>query len=690
MNSPPAVAEKTETNFSGLRVIGFESRRAYEMESLIARHGGDPRVAPTLREIPYEINSEAIEFAKRVVEGRADVVILLTGVGTRFLLSVIEKFMPREQFLTAFSKTLIVARGPKPVRALKEIGLCPTIAVPEPNTWRELLKTIDEKISIRDKKVFVQEYGIENKELLSELKKRGAHLSRVPVYRWALPEDLSPLKRAIQEISDGKADILLFTNAAQVHHLLQVASEEGLESSLREALGRVVIASIGPVTSENLAACGLPVDFESSEGKMGILVQEAAQKCPELLLQKRAEWEKVNKMLALPERHFIQFKVKPFSPEACRESLFLKACRREKTSVTPIWIMRQAGRYMKEYRQIRSRVGFLELCKNSDLVCELTVTAQEKLGVDAAIIFSDILLLLEPMGVGLEFTKGEGPYIYRPVRSDADVDSLRDFEIEESLSFVLDAIKKTRSALKPEVPLIGFAGAPFTLLSYLIEGRASENYLHTKTLIYKNPQTWHKLMKKMTRSTAEYMNAQIESGVQAVQLFDSWVGCLSPADYREYVFPHMQQLFASLKTGIPIIHFGTGTAAILELMRDAYPQYSPLLSGTKWTPEANRELVDAKQTGHVEGEVPCVIGLDWRVDLNSAWQRLGNVAVQGNLDPMVLLSDWATIREKTKKILEQAQDRPGHIFNLGHGILPQTPFENAVALVEIVHEMSSR
>ena len=646
------ISGKKRADFSGLRVFSFESRRAYEMERLIQRHRGEPFVAPSMREIPFEANREAVEFAKKILAGKVDVVILMTGVGTRFLLEVIEKSFPREDILKALSQTTLVARGPKPVTALKEMGLTPTLVVPEPNTWREVLSTLDQKLPVKDKKVFVQEYGIPNQDFIRGLKERGAHVSRVPVYRWALPEDLSPLRKAILEVSDGHADILLFTNATQIHHVLRVASEEGLEISFREALERVVVASIGHVASENLKEVGLPCDFESEKSVMGLFVQESSLKCPALLLEKRSNFEKKSKPVTIKP-----YPIRPYDPKACAENPFLKACRSEEVPYTPVWIMRQAGRTMKEYREIRSRVSFLELCKNSDLACEVTVTAQEKLGVDAAILFSDILLILEPMGVGLEYTKGEGPAIHRPVRNSEDVDNLLDPNPKESLSFVSDAIRKIRSALNPKVPLIGFAGAPFTVVSYMAEGKGSENYIYTKTLMYRDPETWNRLMEKVTDATIGYVNSQIAAGVQAVQIFDSWIGCLSPGDYREYVFPHMKRLFSNLAAGIPIIHFGTETQALLELMRDS--------GGT-------------------------VIGLDWRVDLGEARSRLGKVAVQGNLDPLVLLSDPGTIRAKVKKILDQNAGRPGHIFNLGHGVLPQTPFENVLAFVDSVHELSRK
>lgn len=309
---------------------------------------------------------------------------------------------------------------------------------------------------------------------------------------------------------------------------------------------------------------------------------------------------------------------------------------------------------MSDYRELRARVSFLELCKTPSLAAEVTVTAAERLGVDAAIIFADILLIIEPMGLQLEFSKGEGPLIHNPVRTIADVDSLRELESVEPLSFVLDAIKETRRALRPDLPLIGFAGAPFTLASYIVEGGASKNYVHAKTLMYNDSGAWHAMMALIARALVKYLNAQIDAGAQAVQLFDSWVGALSAADYREYVLPHTRAVIEGIKPGTPVIHFGTGTAALLELMREA------------------------------GGDV---IGLDWRVRLDEGWSRIGHdVGVMGNLDPVALFANQNQLRAQAKAILDQAGGRPGHIFNLGHGILPETPVENVIALVEVVHE----
>ena len=336
---------------------------------------------------------------------------------------------------------------------------------------------------------------------------------------------------------------------------------------------------------------------------------------------------------------------------------FLAACRREPVPYTPVWLMRQAGRYMPEYRAVRTRLGFLELCRSPDAAAEVTVTAVERLGVDAAIIFADILLVLEPMGVGLEYESGDGPVIHRPVRSAADVGRLADVPAG-ALGYVAEAVRRARAALSPNVAMIGFAGAPFTLATYLVEGGASRDYRHTKALMHGDPGAWDALMARLVRAVADTLREQIAAGAHAVQLFDSWVGTLSPADYRARVMPHMRALFAALPKGTPVIHFGTGTAGLLEALRAA------------------------------GGDV---IGLDWRVDLDAAWARVGHdVAVQGNLDPAVLLAPIPEIRARAAAILGQAAGRPGHVFNLGHGVLPDTPVDHARARVDAVHELSAR
>jgi uroporphyrinogen decarboxylase len=320
--------------------------------------------------------------------------------------------------------------------------------------------------------------------------------------------------------------------------------------------------------------------------------------------------------------------------------------------------MRQAGRYMPSYRALRARHGFLELCKNPELAAEVTLQPVEELGVDAAILFADILLVVEPLGVGLEFAKGEGPVIHRPLRSMEAVAKLRPVDVESEVGFVFETVRRVRRALAQGLPLIGFAGAPFTVASYLVEGGPSRDYRHTKCLMYDEPEAWHRLMTVLVDLTARYLAGQVTAGVQAVQLFDSWVGALAPEDYRRFVLPHSRALIRALPGDVPVIHFGTGTAALLSLMREA------------------------------GGDV---IGLDWRIDLDVGWRAVGHdVAVQGNLDPVVLFAGLPVIRGRVRTILNQAGGLAGHIFNLGHGILPQTPVEHVKALVDMVHELSDR
>ncbi len=337
---------------------------------------------------------------------------------------------------------------------------------------------------------------------------------------------------------------------------------------------------------------------------------------------------------------------------------FLAACRRESTSYTPVWLMRQAGRYMEEYRKLRAQHGFLELCKNPDLATEITVTPVQTLGVDAAILFADILLILEPMGVGLEYSKGDGPVIHRPVRSGKDIDGLKEFDVERELGFVYQAVKKIRQELNGKVPLIGFAGAPFTLASYLIEGGSSRNYLNTKKLFYSTPEAWKRLMQRLAKIIGEYLNCQIAAGAQAVQIFDSWAGCLTPGDYEQFVQPYTKAVIDAVAPGTPVINFSTGTTGLLKNVRAA------------------------------GGDV---IGLDWRVNLDEGWAAVGHdVAVQGNLDPVALFAAPKEIKSRVAEILRRAGGKPGHIFNLGHGVLPETPVDHVIAMVDAVHELSAR
>jgi len=335
------------------------------------------------------------------------------------------------------------------------------------------------------------------------------------------------------------------------------------------------------------------------------------------------------------------------------DSPLLRACRHEPLPSPPVWLMRQAGRYMKEYRALREKVPFLTLCRDPDLVTEVTVFAAERLGVDAAIIFSDLLLPLEPLGFQLAYDRGEGPSVEPPIRSAADLARLREPDIEADLGYVLESIRRTRRALPAGMPLLGFAGAPFTLASYLIEGGGSAHYRHTKAFLYEDPGAWNALLERLTRVTAAFLRAQIAAGAQAVQIFDSWVGCLAPEDYRDFVLPHVKRLVAEVKPHAPVILFGTQATALLPLIAEAQAQ---------------------------------VVGVDWRVDLLDAREAIGpGAAIMGNLDPGVLFAPRHEVVRRTRALLERAAGRPGWIFNLGHGILPHTPVDHVKALVETVH-----
>ncbi len=340
-------------------------------------------------------------------------------------------------------------------------------------------------------------------------------------------------------------------------------------------------------------------------------------------------------------------------------SRFLRACAMQPADVTPIWFMRQAGRYMPEYRAIRARYTLLEICRQPELAAEVTMQPVKSLGVDAAILFADILLPLIPMGIRLHFAEGEGPVIENPVRTEADVVVLRDDVAPmESLAYVMETVRLVRRELAGRIPLIGFAGAPFTLASYIIEGGSSRNYVKTKQMMYHAPDTWHMLMGKLARVVADYLACQVASGAQVAQLFDSWAGALSHDDYTAYVLPYSRAVLCDPRlTSVPTIHFATGASAFLQQMKAA--------GGT-------------------------VIGVDWRAPLDWAWRQLGaDVAIQGNLDPVALLAPRDEIEKRVRRILQQAVGRPGHIFNLGHGILPETPVDNVRAVVDMVHEYTA-
>jgi uroporphyrinogen decarboxylase len=334
---------------------------------------------------------------------------------------------------------------------------------------------------------------------------------------------------------------------------------------------------------------------------------------------------------------------------------FLKACRREPVDATPVWFMRQAGRYMSDYRVLRQRYSLLDICRAPELAVAVTMQPVDVIEVDAAILFSDLLIPFGPMGLDFDFVKGEGPAISNPIRSAADVDRLKVFEPREELGHVLETIRMLRVELAGRVPLIGFGGAPFTLAAYAIEGGPSTTYARTKAFMYSQPHAWHRLCDRFAAVISEYMTAQVEAGVQALQIFDSWAGALGRIDYREFALPHSSRIFSALRnTGVPVIHFGVNTAAIL------------------------RDITEAG------GDV---IGLDWRLPLDEAWSIVGHDrGVQGNLDPTLLLGPPERLFARADDVLRRAGGRPGHIFNLGHGVLPGTSLEQVQALAKHVHD----
>jgi uroporphyrinogen decarboxylase len=338
-------------------------------------------------------------------------------------------------------------------------------------------------------------------------------------------------------------------------------------------------------------------------------------------------------------------------------SNFVRACKSQPVDRTPVWFMRQAGRYMPEYRAVRKRHSLLEICKKPALAAEVTITAAEILGIDAAIVFADLLLPLEVMGLPFHFSPGEGPVIEKPVRSKEDIASLRTDRAAD-LGYVSEAVALVAKHFGDGLPVIGFCGAPFTLASYMIEGGGSRNYIHAKKMMFNSPTDWDALMRKLVAVTAAYSADQVRAGADVIQIFDSWVGCLSVEDYRRYVLPHVTGMVKQLqKTGVPIIYFGTDSATLLPAM---------------------------KETG------ADVVGLDWRIPLDEGWARLNHeCAVQGNLDPVLLFADWKELKARTEDILRRAAGRPGHIFNLGHGILPETPVDNVRNLARLVQEYSA-
>ncbi len=645
-------------SFNNLNVASFESRRSKEIGRLIEYNGGIPHIAESVVEVPSKSSKEIEELCLKLKNKEIDILIFLTGFGTKLLLENLERRLGTKPVKKLLSNTILVGRGIKSRSVLRNSGLTPLYSKPIPNTWQEIVKTLSDKQLLKDKNIAVQEYSKKNNRFIRSLKKGGANVLSIPVYKSELPKDTGPLVHLVSSIIKGRIDICLFTSSQQVANIFRFAKKLKKGEELKKSFKRVVIGSVGPNTSLALSDHGIKADYEPENPRMGNLVREMARRSQYLLTKKRTSaknrvdtniWKRIDTNWgSISEKN---------RKEITNNSAFMKACRRQKTDFTPIWIMRQAGRFSRHYRAVRASLSFLELCKSPQISSEVTLMAVDQLGVDAAIIFSDILLILEPLGINITYTKSDGPRVLNPLRTKKGIENIRKFETDE-LDFMFEALRITRRALKPEIPLLGFAGAPFTLASYAIEGGASRNFEITKSLMYKDPELWNRIMSVITDATIKYLNRQAKEGADAVQVFDSWIGCLSPEDYKTYVFPHMKKLFSEIDKDTPSIHFGTGTSSLLGLMKQA--------GGT-------------------------VIGFDWRVDIDRAWKDIGyNCPVQGNLDPIVLFSTPSIIRKKVKELLGKVKGRKGHIFNLGHGVLPGTPPDNVLALIDAVHEYSSR
>lgn len=638
---------KTPNNLlEGLNIASFESRLALKMEKMIQRHGGTSFSAPTIKECPLQDHQSIISFYQKLQSGLLDYVVFLTGIGARTFIDILSEHFPKEEILqTLRDKTQIVVRGPKPKKVCHLLKLPIYKEAPAPNTWEELTTLFNDEI-LKGKHIGIIEYGESNSELISFFEDQQAAVYSVQVYTWQLPDDITPLKNTIKAICEGQLDVLLFTSAVQAVHLLEVAQDMQLEGPLRKQIQKAVIFSIGPVASKRLHQLQLFPDVEVFPNTIEELIHQTSLQSARLSQSKKKS----------VELKWVQVDT-PFKKEEelkwLRNSPILKATRLEANKKVPVWLMRQAGRYMAEYQMIRKRGGFKDLLKNPDLAAEATLTALERLGVDAAIIFSDILVVLEAMGQNLEYHEGIGPILTPSIQNLSDIDQILSTPSDNALDYVYQAISKVRKRMHPRIPLIGFAGAPFTLACYAIEGKSSKDFKKTQTLM-DDEIHWHRLMNKLSDAIIPFLHEQIKAGCQIVQLFDSWVGCLSPERFQKFVLPYTQKIIQSIPQEIAVINFGLFNEDCLDLQ---------------------------KQCGGI------IQGVSHHFDIEKVWNNWGNdVGVQGNLDPGILFEPIGTIKAKASKILHKVGHKKGFIFNLGHGIQPKTPVDHVMALVDHVHE----
>ena len=639
-----------------VRFVTLGGSDSAELESAFSATGGSLRVCDLLEGNAKRSRPDLADFANRVLTGDIDTIVFVTGAGTRAIIESALQTAPRERFLDGVRDIATVAGSDAVSQVLKQYGIQPTVDANDSKTdfgvgdvagWRQILIAVDRQGSSVNQNIALEK-NVDQSSLMAGLESRGARLTSLAPFVDRVPDDPTSAVDLFERIDAGEYHGVIFCDAASTSQFIFLAQQYGRVRLTNHMLDDHFVICRDADSAEILMTQGFAIDYVIKAVAPVAVVAEIGDNLAAIHQQK----------------HLIRINMSgpatsPADPQApWYNNPFMKACRGEPTDVTPIWMMRQAGRYMAEYREVRDKISFLDLCANSQLCSEVMCTAVNRLGVDAAIIFSDLLPILVPMGCDLEFVKGDGPVIHNPVRTNADIDRIKALESNEELQFVMDTVSQTRNDLPADMPLIGFSGAPFTLASYMIEGGSSRNYHNTKKIMYSDPAAWKVIMQKLTDSISIYIAGQVEAGAQCIQLFDSWAGCLSYEDYKTYVHPYVKSIIASVPSAVPVINFATGNPALLPLLADT---------------------------------AAAVVGIDWRVRLDAAWETVGHDrAVQGNLDPTVLLTDPKEIRRQAQVVLDQAGGRPGHIFNLGHGILPMTPVDNAIALVDAVHELSSR
>ncbi|MEM7455801.1 MAG: uroporphyrinogen decarboxylase [Planctomycetota bacterium] len=604
---------------------------------------------------PPRDRRHVVELIQRTITGGIDLVIFRSAETFNTTVRAAEASGFARRFIDALCDIEVIVTSESAARCAEAAGIgTARVSVDETviQSWRQLLQALDSQTMLLNRSVAIEVWP-DAHSIEEGLSARGATVFRLDPF--APTANVSPSTDLIDAVLAGNINAIAFTSADSIcHFVAQVVKKLQPENKLSSS----ILPSNLPVRLQHMleeitvTASGSAL-CEFANARLGVPVSDVSILNSPVTLHHNAR-----------SRTIIQMSQTDSAPAAdsnlpaWHDSPFMKACRGEETEVTPIWMMRQAGRYMEEYREVRAKVSFLDLCANPGLCSEVMCTAVDRLGVDAAIIFSDLLPILVPMGCDLEFVKGDGPKIHNPVRTAGDIDRIKPLENNDELMFVMETVTQTRKDLPEGIPLIGFAGAPFTLASYMIEGGASRNYASTKQLMFGDSAAWSQLMEHLTVSISLYLNGQVQAGAQCLQIFDSWAGCLSVPDYRTYVLPYVKRIVASIPEHVPVINFATGNPALLPLLAEANPR---------------------------------VVGVDWRIGLDQAWETVGSTyAVQGNLDPTVLLTNPDEIRRQAKRVLDEAAGRPGHIFNLGHGILPQTPVENAIALVESVHELSAK